>query len=222
MKKKMKFKGRRYAEGGIPEDRAMMAPTYDSPPKDMSEEEAVETGMAGLGKAATSMAGMAGLGKAATSMAGMAGPKMAGMAGFSKPRPNRKYKPTEGPQKRFLGPKEKPLLLPKDRSQNFGVTEEDRLTDDQLKTIRDAAITAGVVATPIGRIAKGIQGMKRTYDVGKRVNAMTQNELMGAMLKAARNAKEVPGMKSGGSVKSSASKRADGIAQRGKTRGRNC
>ena len=196
MKKKIKFKGRRYAEGGIPEDGAMMTPTYDSPPEDMSEEEAVE--------------------------AGMAGPKMAGRAGFSKPRPNRKYKPTEGPQKRFLGPKEKPLLLPKDRSQNFGVTEEDRLTDDQLKTIRNVAITAGLATTPIGGIAKGIQRMKRTYDTGKRVNAMTQNEQMGAMLKAARKAKEVPGMKSGGSVKSSASSRADGIAQRGKTRGRNC
>jgi len=222
MKKKMKFKGRRYAEGGIPEDGAMMAPTYDSPPEDMSEEEAVETGMAGLGKAATSMAGMAGPKMAGMAGLGKAGPKMAGMAGFSKPRPNRKYKPTEGPQKRFLGPKEKPLLLPKDRSQNFGVTEEDRLTDDQLKTIRNAAITAGLATAPFGIIAKGVQRMKRDYDTGKRVNAMTQNEQMGAMLKAARKAKEVPGMKSGGSVKSSASSRADGIAQRGKTRGRNC
>ena len=207
MKKKMKFKGRRYAEGGIPEDGAMMTPTYDLPPEDMSEE-AVEAGMARLGKASTSMAGMA-------------VPKMADIAGFSKPRPNRKYKPTEGPQKRFLGPKEKPLLLPKDRSQNFGVTEEDRLTDDQLKTIRNVAITAGLATTPIGGIAKGIQRMKRNYDTGKRVNAMTQNEQMAAMFKAARDAKE-PGMKSGGSVKSSASSRADGIAQRGKTRGRNC
>lgn len=41
------------------------------------------------------------------------------------------------------------------------------------------------------------------------------------MEKAERKAKEIRGYKSGGSV-SSASKRADGIAQRGKTRGRIC
>lgn len=43
-----------------------------------------------------------------------------------------------------------------------------------------------------------------------------------ARVKNARNAPGMTGYKKGGSVKSSASKRADGIAQRGKTRGKIC
>jgi hypothetical protein len=81
---------------------------------------------------------------------------------------------------------------------------------------------------PAGRIAKGVQTAKRRYDIGKRVDAMTENQQKTAMMRAAREAREVDGMRSGGRVKkyasggsvSSASKRADGCATKGKTRGK--
>jgi len=57
---------------------------------------------------------------------------------------------------------------------------------------------------------------------------MTENQQKTAMMRAAREAREVDGMRSGGRVKkysgggstSSASKRADGCATKGKTRGK--
>jgi hypothetical protein len=79
-----------------------------------------------------------------------------------------------------------------------------------------------------GPVVRGVQTAKRRYDIGRRVDAMTENQQKTAFLRAAREAREVDGMRSGGRVKkyasggsvSSASKRADGIAVKGKTKGR--
>ena len=124
-------------------------------------------------------------------------------------------KPTDGPQKRFLGPKEKPLLsLASDRATGYksqveetGMTEDER-TDALAKT---AALTATFL--PFGKLAKMFKG--RGPSATKLLT--DQRKPVDTKLLTFQ-----PELRKGGSVKSSASSRADGIAQRGKTRGRNC
>ena len=60
------------------------------------------------------------------------------------------------------------------------------------------------------------QGKKDTYENTLRALQEADTDLSREEKRAAR----AKGMKAGGTVKSSASKRADGIAQRGKTRGK--
>ena len=62
--------------------------------------------------------------------------------------------------------------------------------------------------------------------IGRVVNRLKTNVMGSAvdneLAKEREEERKAKGMKKGGSVKSSASKRADGIAQRGKTRGKIC
>jgi hypothetical protein len=90
----------------------------------------------------------------------------------------------------------------------------------------------GVVATgggPAGREAvRGAQTAVRRYGIGRNYERMSESERRNWVRNAAREAREVDGMRSGGRVKkyasggsvSSASKRADGCAVKGKTRGK--
>jgi len=118
--------------------------------------------------------------------------------------------------------------LPGDRATGFkeqrgiarGAADIDQ--EDVDRSLKSMAAAASVVPAVRGAssAAKGIKLAKRRYDVGKRVLNMPESEQRVAFLKAAREAKEVEGMKRGGMVKSSASRRADGIAKKGKTRGK--
>lgn len=121
--------------------------------------------------------------------------------------------------------------LPGDRSTGFaeqrgvakGAADLDQEDVDRalksMKTVGEAA-AAATLAGGARAAARGLKTAKRRYDIGKRVDAMTEAQQKSAFLRAAREAKEVDGMRSGGAVKSSASSRGDGIAKKGKTRGR--
>jgi hypothetical protein len=126
-------------------------------------------------------------------------------------------------------PKRKGIPLPSDRATGYRsqVKETGMTPDERSDAVGKFALGAASLL-PAGRIAKGVQTAKRRYDIGKRVDAMTENQQKTAMMRAAREAREVDGMRSGGRVKkyasggsvSSASKRADGCATKGKTRGK--
>jgi hypothetical protein len=105
------------------------------------------------------------------------------------------------------------------------------------KYIRENITGPLVTSVGVGRVAKGAyevgKAAKRVRDISQATKAqeMTAKEAavadrirarqdMFGSGKAAREYAEAGGMKRGGSVKSSASKRADGIASRGKTKGR--
>jgi len=121
--------------------------------------------------------------------------------------------------------------LPGDRSTDFdeqrgiarGAMQVDKEAAERalksMKTIGKAAAAATLTGGALAA-ARGLKTAKRRYDIGKRVDAMTEAQQKSAFLRAAREAKEVDGMRSGGAVKSSASRRADGIAKKGKTRGK--
>jgi hypothetical protein len=111
---------------------------------------------------------------------------------------------------------------------SFGDPEMTR--DEQgsiAKNLLKGVATIGSAGSA-GPVVRGVQTAKRRYDIGRRVDAMTENQQKTAFLRAAREAREVDGMRSGGRVKkyasggsvSSASKRADGCATKGKTRGK--
>ncbi len=116
--------------------------------------------------------------------------------------------------------------LPGDRSTGYGKSGKSSYADmdqeDVDRSLKSMAVASSAIPAVRGAstAVKGLKLAKRRYDVGKRVLDMPENKQKIAFLKAAREAKEVDGFKSGGSVKSSASRRADGIAVRGKTKGR--
>lgn len=123
--------------------------------------------------------------------------------------------------------------LPSDRATNFASqAEETGMTpDERAEAARKGIVTAASLVPAVrgaSLAAKGLKTAKRRYDIGKRVDAMTEGQQKSAFLRAAREAREVDDMKSGGRVKryasggsvSSASKRADGCATKGKTRGK--
>jgi hypothetical protein len=118
--------------------------------------------------------------------------------------------------------------LPGDRATDFkeqrgiarGAVDIDQESTDRALKSMAAVASAVPAARGASAAAKGLKLAKRRYDVGKRVLNMPEKEQRIAFLKAAREAKEVDGMKRGGAVKSFVSSRLDGIAQRGKTRGR--
>jgi hypothetical protein len=126
-------------------------------------------------------------------------------------------------------PKRKGIPLPSDRATGFRdqVKETGMTPDERSDAVGKFALGAASLL-PAGRVARGLQTAKRRYDIGRRVDAMTENQQKTAMMRAAREAREVDGMRSGGRVKkyasggsvSSASKRADGCATKGKTRGK--
>lgn len=116
------------------------------------------------------------------------------------------------------------VALPSDRTTGYrsqveatGMTPEERY-DAMKRFATDAALVS--LGAGAGRVVQGLKTAKRRYDIGKRVDSMSEAQQKSAFLKAAREAREVDGMKRGGTIKSSASRRADGIAQRGKTRGK--
>jgi len=126
-------------------------------------------------------------------------------------------------------PKRKGVSLPSDRATGYrSQVEETGMTpEERSEAVGNLALGAAAML-PAGRVVRGLKTAKRRYDIGKRVDAMTEPQQKTAFLRAAREAREVDGMRRGGSVKkyagggsvSSASKRADGCAQRGKTRGK--
>ena len=161
-------------------------------------------------------------------------------------------------------PKRKGIPLPSDRATGYrSQVKETGMTDDERSDAVGKFALGAASLLPAGRVARGLQTAKRRYDIGRRVDAMTENQQKTAMMRAAREAREVDGMKSGGSVEkfrkggmsdltgdgkvtradvlkgrgvfkrggstkkyasggsvSSASKRADGCAVKGKTKGR--
>ena len=126
-------------------------------------------------------------------------------------------------------PKRKGVSLPSDRATGYrSQVEETGMTPDERSDAVGKFALGAASLLPAGRVARGLQTAKRRYDIGRRVDAMTENQQKTAMMRAAREAREVDGMRSGGRVKkyasggsvSSASKRADGCATKGKTRGK--
>jgi hypothetical protein len=126
-------------------------------------------------------------------------------------------------------PKRKGTPLPSDRATGYrSQVEETGMTPDERSDAVGKFALGAASLLPAGRVARGLQTAKRRYDIGRRVDAMTENQQKTAMMRAAREAREVDGMRSGGRVKkyasggsvSSASKRADGCATKGKTRGK--
>ena len=100
---------------------------------------------------------------------------------------------------------------------SFGDPEMTREEQESIakNTLKGAAAIGSVgAAGSVGPAVKAVRLAKTYYDSGKRVHNMTTGQQATAIMNAAKNAK-----KSGGSV-SSASKRADGCATKGKTKGR--
>lgn len=144
-------------------------------------------------------------------------------------------------------PKPKPAaqnVKVKPASQTFP-SDNDALNRRRLEGLNKSTPAAsGVKGTQDSSGAKGTQdvgkalgissGAKGTQTLGERIKGTAESAGKSVvrtpqqrMADAAREVeerrkKEREGMKRGGVVKSSASKRADGIAQRGKTRGRIC
>jgi hypothetical protein len=81
--------------------------------------------------------------------------------------------------------------------------------------------TANTVVHPVGAAydnASGEQAKRQAAQAAEQAATAKAQKLK--QLQDAYNARNMQGMKKGGSVKSSASSRGDGIAARGKTRGR--
>ena len=103
---------------------------------------------------------------------------------------------------------------------SFGDPEMTRDEQESIakNTLKGAAAIGS--AGSVGPAVRGVRLAKTYYDSGKRVHNMTTGQQATAIMNAAKKAKvKVDDMKSGGSV-SSASKRADGCATKGKTRGK--
>jgi len=138
---------------------------------------------------------------------------------------------TEGGPTQRNSPRRTPkrISLPSDRATGYrSQVEETGMTPEERSDAVGKFALGAASLLPAGRVARGLQTAKRRYDIGRRVDAMTENQQKTAMMRAAREAREVDGMRSGGRVKkysgggstSSASKRADGCATKGKTRGK--
>ena len=86
----------------------------------------------------------------------------------------------------------------------------------------------GAAAIGFGPAVRGVQTARRRYNIGRNYENMSEDDRRRWYFKAAQNARDIDGMRSGGRVKkysgggptSSASKRADGCATKGKTRGK--
>ena len=74
---------------------------------------------------------------------------------------------------------------------------------------------------PASTVSSSEEGMRNYVPRKPQYRQVTQRELAESYVKKRRAAQD-EGMKKGGSVQSSASRRADGIASRGKTRGKMC
>jgi len=236
MKKKMKFKGRRYAYGGPTDDGdgAMMTPTYDSPSEDStSATPAIPAAEQSFGQAF----------KAARKTMLAGGDKTfmykgksynTNLASDKKPVDKSVYRPTDGPQKRFLVPKKE--RTPSTSTSTISAAKPAAEQDDgsSLRN-KDIATGVGMGAATVGAVALGkkFRLLSRIANMFKgRVPSATKlltnegNPVDTKLLTYQSGLRKGGSVKSsaskGGSVKSSASSRADGIAQRGKTRGRNC
>ena len=126
-------------------------------------------------------------------------------------------------------PKRKGVSLPSDRATGYrSQVEETGMTPDERSDAVGKFALGAASLLPAGRVARGLQTAKRYYDTGKRTENMTRGQQATAIMRAAREARDIDGMRSGGRVKkysgggstSSASKRADGCATKGKTRGK--
>jgi hypothetical protein len=98
--------------------------------------------------------------------------------------------------------------------------EQERIAKNTL----EGAAAIGLAGSA-GPVARGLQTAKRRYDIGKRVDNMTEAQQKTAFLRAAREAREVDGMRSGGRVSASstgASVRGSGCEIKGRTKGRMC
>jgi|688.fasta_scaffold94816_7 hypothetical protein len=117
--------------------------------------------------------------------------------------------------------------LPSDRATGFRdqVKESDAMSPEDREALKGVALGLAVppAARALGMVGRGLQVAKRRYDIGRRVDAMTENQQKTAMMRAAREAREVDGMRSGGRVSGSSmggSVRGGGCEIRGKTKGR--
>lgn len=121
-------------------------------------------------------------------------------------------------------PKRSSPSLPSDRATGFRDQVKDTGMSPEERSEAMGKVALGAAAMlPAGRVVRGFKTAKRRYDIGKRVDAMTESQQKTAFLRARREAKEVDGMRRGGSVKkyaSGGSVRGGGCETKGKTKGR--
>ena len=161
-------------------------------------------------------------------------------------------------------PPRKGIPLPSDRATGYrSQVKETGMTDDERSDAVGKFALGAASLLPAGRVVRGAQTAVRRYGIGRNYERMSESERRNWVRNAAREAREVDGMKSGGSVEkfrkggmsdltgdgkvtradvlkgrgvfkrggsvkkyasggsvSSASKRADGCAVKGKTKGR--
>jgi hypothetical protein len=126
-------------------------------------------------------------------------------------------------------PKRKGISLPSDRATGYrSQVEETGMTPDERSDAVGKFALGAASLLPAGRVVRGAQTAVRRYGIGRNYERMSESERRNWVRNAAREAREVDGMRSGGRVKkyasggsvSSASKRADGCATKGKTRGK--
>lgn len=124
-------------------------------------------------------------------------------------------------------PDRKRSSLPSDRATGFRdqVEESDAMAPEDREALKNIAMGLAVppAARALGMVGRGLQVAKRRYDIGRRVDNMTEAQQKTAMMRAAREAREVDGMRSGGRVSGSSmggSVRGGGCEIKGKTKGR--
>ena len=124
-------------------------------------------------------------------------------------------------------PDRKRSSLPSDRATGFRdqVKESDAMAPEDREALKNIAMGLAVppAARALGMVGRGLQVARRRYDIGRRVDNMTEAQQKTAMMRAAREAREVDGMRSGGRVSGSSmggSVRGGGCEIRGKTKGR--
>jgi len=109
---------------------------------------------------------------------------------------------------------------------SFGDPE---MTRDEQESIAKNTLKGAAAIGAAGPVARGLQTARRRYNIGRNYEGMSEADRRRWYFNAARDAVDVQdGMRSGGRVKkysgggstSSASKRADGCATKGKTRGK--
>jgi len=124
-------------------------------------------------------------------------------------------------------PDRKRSSLPSDRATGFRdqVKESDAMAPEDREALKNIAMGLAVppAARALGMVGRGLQVARRRYDIGRRVDNMTEAQQKTAMMRAAREAREVDGMRSGGRVSGSSmggSVRGGGCEIKGKTKGR--
>ena len=130
--------------------------------------------------------------------------------------------------------KRKGVSLPSDRATGYrSQVEETGMTDDERSDAVGKFALGAASLLPAGRVVRGAQTAVRRYGIGRNYEALSEGQRRAAANAANLAARPRPrpvvdGMRSGGRVKkyasggsvSSASKRADGCATKGKTKGR--